>query len=74
MTLKPIMIVYAWTNFVWLHSAVNVISPLSGRARVSLLCALPTKVCTHGARTHLMTAIMLGCFQIDLHRREWLWL
>lgn len=70
MTLKPIMIVYAWTNFAWLRSAVNVVSPLS--AWVSLLRALPTKVCTHGARTHLMTVITLGCFQIDLHRGEWL--
>lgn len=43
-------------------------------ARVSLLWALPTNVCTRGTRAHLMTAIMLGCFRIDLHRGEWLWL
>lgn len=42
-----------------------------------LLWALPTNVCTRGTRgtrAHLMTAIMLGCFRIDLHRGEWLWL
>lgn len=43
MTLKPIMIVYAWTNFVLLHSAVNVASPLWGWRGVSLLWALPTQ-------------------------------
>lgn len=31
MTLKPIMIVYAWDIFPWTYSTINAISPLSAR-------------------------------------------
>lgn len=61
MTLKPIIIVYAWDIFAWIYSTVNAISPLSARQGCPLCLHSWIKMCADAPhlKVHRRAAIYI---------------